>query len=68
MIRFNLFIAINIIAIFFIVGNSYAYLDPGTGSLILQAVIGFLAAVSAGVMHYWSKLKIFFLKLFKKKK
>ena len=38
----------NIIAIFLIVTNAYAYLDPGTGSFILQAIIGFLAALSAG--------------------
>ena len=37
----------NIIAIFLIVTNAYAYLDPGSGSFILQAIIGFLAALSA---------------------
>ena len=57
----------NIIAIFLIVSNAYAYLDPGTGSFILQAIIGFLAAVSAGFLYYWTKVKNFFLKLFKKK-
>ena len=56
----------NIIAIFLIVTNAYAYLDPGTGSFILQAIIGFLAAISAGFLYYWSKVKNFFLKLFKK--
>ncbi len=47
--------------------NAYAYLDPGTGSFILQAIIGFLAAVSAGFIYYWTKVKNFFLNLFKKK-
>tara|TARA_B100000035_G_scaffold287066_1_gene271797 strand:+ start:106 stop:336 length:231 start_codon:yes stop_codon:yes gene_type:complete len=56
----------NIIAIFLIVTNAYAYLDPGTGSFILQAIIGFLAALSAGFLYYWTKVKNFFLKLFKK--
>ena len=56
----------NIIAFFFIVTNAYAYLDPGTGSFILQAIIGFLAALSAGFLYYWTKVKNFFLKLFKK--
>ena len=46
--------------------DAYAYLDPGTGSFILQAIIGFLAAVSAGFLYYWTKVKNFFLKLFKK--
>ena len=56
----------NIIAIFLIVTNAYAYLDPGTGSFILQAIIGFLAAISAGLLYYWTKVKNFFIKLFKK--
>ena len=51
---------------FFVVTNVYAYLDPGTGSFILQAIIGFLAALSAGFLYYWTKLKNFFLKFFKK--
>ena len=49
-----------------IVTNAYAYLDPGTGSFILQAIIGFLAALSAGFLYYWTKVKNFFLRLFKK--
>ena len=58
-----------LIFIFFIPSvNAYAYLDPGTGSFILQAIIGFLAALSAGFLYYWTKVKNFFLKLFKKNK
>ena len=56
----------NTIAIFLIVTNAYAYLDPGSGSFILQAIIGFLAALSASFLYYWAKVKNFFLKLFKK--
>ena len=59
---------LNIIAIFLVVTNAYAYLDPGTGSFILQAIIGFLAALSAGFLYYWTKVKNFFLKIFKKNK
>jgi hypothetical protein len=64
----NIFIYLfyNIIAIFLIVTNAYAYLDPGTGSFILQAIIGFLAALSAGFLYYWTKVKNFFLRLFRK--
>ena len=60
------FLIYNTIAIFLIVTNAYAYLDPGTGSFILQAIIGFLAAISAGFLYYWTKVKNFFIKLFKK--
>lgn len=55
-----------IISIIFYCTKAYAYLDPGTGSFILQAIIGFLAALSAGFLYYWTKLKNFFLKFFKK--
>ena len=61
------YLFLNIIAILLVVTNAYAYLDPGTGSFILQAIIGFLAAVSAGFLYYWTKIKNFFLKTFKKK-
>tara|TARA_B110000503_G_scaffold124243_1_gene190600 strand:+ start:185 stop:412 length:228 start_codon:yes stop_codon:yes gene_type:complete len=64
--KFFIYLFCNIIVIFLIVTNAYAYLDPGTGSFILQAIIGFLAALSAGFLYYWTKVKNFFLKLFKK--
>ena len=47
---------------------AYAYLDPGSGSIILQAILGFLAAVLATASYYWTKLKIFLSKLLKKEK
>ena len=59
---------LNLFIFYFIfTNNSYAYLDPGSGSFILQAILGFLAAVSAGFLYYWTKVKNFFLKIFKKK-
>jgi len=51
---------------FFLNTNAYAYLDPGTGSIILQAILAFLALISAGSIYYWNKLKNFFFKIFKK--
>ena len=36
---------------------SDAYLDPGTGSVIIQAVIGAIAAVLITLKIYWYKLK-----------
>ena len=50
------------------IGNSFAYLDPGSGSFILQAIIGFIAAIFATVSFYWNKVKIFIARLFKKEK
>ena len=52
---------------FFIINNAYAYLDPGTGSIILQAILGAIAAGVSYCAFYWNKIKNFFKKLFKKK-
>ena len=47
--------------------KSFAYLDPGTGSIILQAILGFVAASIATLTLYWNKFKNFFTKIFSKK-
>jgi O-antigen/teichoic acid export membrane protein len=39
---------------------AYAYLDPGTGSIILQAVVGTIAGGLVLIKLYWYKLKEFF--------
>jgi hypothetical protein len=37
-----------------------AYLDPGTGSLIIQAVVAVLAGAAVVITSYWQKIKKFF--------
>ena len=39
---------------------AYAYLDPGTGSIILQALLGGIAGAMIAGRLYWSKIKSFF--------
>ena len=39
-----------------------AYIDPGTGSLIIQSIIGAIAAIAVTMKLYWHKLKVFFRK------
>ena len=46
--------------------NAYAYLDPGTGGIIIQALLGFIAAVITSLSFYWEKVKIFIKKIKKK--
>jgi len=41
--------------------NAYAYLDPGSGSIIIQAVIGALVGVGITLRIYWFKIKEKFL-------
>jgi hypothetical protein len=38
--------------------NAYAYLDPGTGSMMLQVILGGVAAVGVAVKLYWHKLRV----------
>ena len=53
---------------FFFINNAFAYLDPGTGSIILQAILGAIAAAACYCAFYWNKVKNLFKKIFKKKK
>jgi len=38
--------------------NAWAYLDPGTGSMMLQVILGGVAAVGVAVKLYWHKLRV----------
>jgi hypothetical protein len=40
----------------------YAYLDPGTGSVLLQGLIAGLAVTISFLSVYWQKVKAFFVK------
>lgn len=40
--------------------NAYAYLDPGTGSIILQAILGSAAVALATASMYIQRIKSFF--------
>ncbi|HXF54276.1 MAG TPA: hypothetical protein VNK52_09155 [Hyphomicrobiaceae bacterium] len=43
---------------------AYAYLDPGTGSFILQMMLAGALAVGASVKLFWHRIKSVCLKLF----
>lgn len=47
---------------------AYAYLDPGTGSLILQVLLGGFLAVLYLTKRSFKKLKIFLSRFLPKKK
>ena len=40
-------------------GGLQAYLDPGTGSVALQLIIGSVVAALAAVRLYWDRLRSF---------
>tara|TARA_B100000945_G_C20422492_1_gene618708 strand:- start:2944 stop:3150 length:207 start_codon:yes stop_codon:yes gene_type:complete len=52
---------------FLFTNNTYAYLDPGTGSIILQAIIAGITAFFTTIIFYYRKVKKFLKSLFKKK-
>ena len=43
---------------------AHAYIDPGTGSMIVQAVIAAVAAVSVSIGIFWRRIRSFFDRLF----
>ena len=51
---------------FILTTKAHAYLDPGTGSIILQAIIGAFAAFFTSIYIFWNKVKNFYKKIFKK--
>lgn len=57
--------SISCICIFVLfIGHSYAYIDPATGSMIVQAVIAVIAAVSVSIGIFWRRVKSFLGKVF----
>lgn len=40
--------------------EAWAYLDPGTGSMVLQLLLGGTAGAIVVVKLYWQKVKSFF--------
>ena len=46
----------------------HAYLDPGTGSIVLQAVIGALVGGFVAIGLFWNRIKAFVRNLFSRSK
>jgi len=42
----------------------YAYLDPGTGSILLQGLLAGVASAIAFGGFFWKRIKLFFTSLF----
>ena len=59
----NKFFYITILIYFFsLLSNAYAYLDPGTGSIILTALISFFALMLLNIKIFIQKIKDFLKK------
>jgi len=40
----------------------FAYIDPGSGSAIMSAIIGIFVAIGLAIKTYWYKFKSFFVR------
>ena len=50
-----------LVAMFFVpIAPAHAYLDPGTGSIILQGLIAAVTATAVTLGVYWQRIKGFF--------
>ena len=49
---------------FLLTVNAYAYLDPGTGSMILQLILGGVAAFFVTISVFFNKVKSSIKKIF----
>jgi hypothetical protein len=54
--------------LFSVAGEAEAYLDPGTGSYILQILIASLLAAGFTLKIFWRQVKFFVVNLFSRKK
>ncbi len=56
--------------VFFVLinSNAFAYIDPGTGGILLQALLGIVAAIGAYITLFWRKFKNLINKIFKIRK
>ena len=55
-------IAVLIIVGHFSISDAFAYIDPNSGTLIIQMLAGALIGVGITLKLYWEKIKMKFLK------
>ena len=53
------FFVVVILGLFLFPSLAFAYLDPGSGSLIIQGIIGGIAVAVVFVRIYWDRLLCF---------
>ena len=61
------FLVLVLLGLFVFPKKTFAYVDPGTGSYVLQLVLGLLFGGVVAIKLYWKGIKSFFSNLLKKK-
>ena len=51
------YVTVNLVAMLAMTGPAYAYLDPGTGSMMLQLLLGGVAGGLVLIKLYWTRFK-----------
>jgi hypothetical protein len=47
-----------LICVLLLTPNVWAYLDPGTGSMLLQVILGGIAAIGVAGKIFWHRIKL----------
>lgn len=47
--------------------DAHAYIDPGTGNAVLQAIIAALLGAGLALKLFWQRIRAFFAQLFSKR-
>jgi len=55
-------VALSLVCFILSTNTSFAYIDPGSGSMIMQVLIAFILGILTAIKLYWSKIKSYFSK------
>ena len=58
--KFNMIVAFVLYALVLWPTVSFAYIDPGTGSILIQGIIGAIAAIGVTLKLYWHRIVAYF--------
>ncbi len=56
----HVFVGVLFMILFVAPETAFAYIDPGTGSVILQVLLGVIAALAVTMRLFWRKILVFF--------
>ena len=57
MYRYQIFSLVFVLFLTINIQSAYAYIDPASGSIVLQALVGVLVGLGITIKIYWYKIK-----------
>ena len=66
----NLIVSLAVLVVLFLFfpKRAYAYLDPGTGSYVIQILVAALVGSAVAVRVFWRNIRMFFQRLFSRRR